>query len=75
MAGQRDGRNRRAGGGSLERAIGTTKVASVEVVTDRAPTYPQRRGRVLASVSWDTFRSRLGPRRSMSPVTRCDNDD
>jgi IS6 family transposase len=25
----------------FERAIGTTKVASVEVVTDRAPTYPQ----------------------------------
>jgi transposase-like protein len=25
----------------FERAIGTTKVAAVEVVTDRAPTYPQ----------------------------------
>jgi transposase-like protein len=25
----------------LERAIGTTKLAAVEVVTDRAPTYPQ----------------------------------
>jgi IS6 family transposase len=33
-------RNRKSAGRFLERAIGTTKVMPLEVVTDRAPTYP-----------------------------------
>ena len=61
----------------LERAIGTTKLAPVEVVTDRAPTYPQVLDELLPAAwhrsdRYATTGSRLTTVLSRRGLVRCE---